>query len=289
LKNFNNLQEGRFVFLLETRACSPSIKLSSVDTVIIFASDWKPNTDIRNLQKITLYSESEQINIFRLYSSCTVEEKVLIVARQDKTLDRNLQRINQGASHMLLMWGVSYLFDKLSEFNCGNDPASSGNMLFEQSHMKDVIQEFLTIVTQKGKDKNLINSIILNVKQNQGSYTTNLPLHGEPKIQLLDEELPHVFWERLLKGKQPQWKYSSGLFQRNRKRVQYFDDTQKNPEVEADEVVKKCKKVAIDNSNSPSLKAAPIGKWLIALLIHLVLFLILYTQVVGSLVRVLPP
>uniref|UniRef100_A0A2K2AY39 MOM1 alpha-helical domain-containing protein n=2 Tax=Populus trichocarpa TaxID=3694 RepID=A0A2K2AY39_POPTR len=125
--------------------------------------------------------------------------------------------------------------------------------------MKDVIQEFLTIVTQKGKDKNLINSIILNVKQNQGSYTTNLPLHGEPKIQLLDEELPHVFWERLLKGKQPQWKYSSGLFQRNRKRVQYFDDIQKNPEVEADEVVKKRKKVAIDNSNSPSLKAAPIG------------------------------
>ncbi|XP_073264631.1 uncharacterized protein [Populus alba] len=259
LKNFNNLQEGRFVFLLETRACSPSIKLSSVDTVIIFASDWKPHTDIRNLQKITLYSESEQINIFRLYSSCTVEERVLIVARQDKTLDRNLQRINQGACHMLLMWGVSYLFDKLSEFNCGNDPASSGNMLFEQSHMKDVMQEFLTIVTQKGKDKNLINSIILNVKQNQGSYTTNLPLHGEPKIQLLDEELPHVFWERLLKGKQPQWKYSSGLFQRNRKRVQYFDDIQKNPEVKADEVVKKRKKVAIDNSNSPSLKAAPIG------------------------------
>ncbi|KAL3573371.1 hypothetical protein D5086_023984 [Populus alba] len=259
LKFFNNHQEGRFVFLLETRACSSSIKLSSVDTVIIFASDWNPMTDIRSLQKITLHSQFDQINIFRLYSSCTVEEKVLIIARQDKTLESSLHSISQVVCHMLLMWGASYLFEKLSEFHCGNDTASSGNTLFEQSHLKDVIQEFRTIIIQKGKDNTPSNSIILKVKQNQGRYTTNFPLHGERKIQLLDEELPHIFWKKLLKGKQPEWKYSSGLSQRNRKRVQYADDIQKNPVVEGDEVVKKRNKVANNSTNSPSLKAALIG------------------------------
>ncbi|XP_061946497.1 helicase protein MOM1-like isoform X5 [Populus nigra] len=259
LKFFNNHQEGRFVFLLETRACSSSIKLSSVDTVIIFASDWNPMTDIRSLQKLTLHSQFDQINIFRLYSSCTVEEKVLIIARQDKTLESSLHSISRVASQMLLMWGASYLFEKLSEFHCGNDTASSGNTLFEQSHLKDVIQEFLTIIIQKGKDNTPSNSIILKVKQNQGIYTTNFPLHGERKIQLLDEELPHIFWKKLLEGKQPQWKYSSGLSQRNRKRVQYADDIQKNTVVEGDEVVKKRNKVANNSTNSPSLKAALIG------------------------------
>ncbi|XP_011023823.1 PREDICTED: helicase protein MOM1-like isoform X4 [Populus euphratica] len=259
LKFFNNHQEGRFVFLLETRACSSSIKLSSVDTVIIFASDWNPMTDIRSLQKITLHSHFDQINIFRLYSSCTVEEKVLIIARQDKTLESSLHSISRVASHMLLMWGASYLFEKLSEFHCGNDTALSGNTLFEQSHLEDVIQEFLTIIIQKGKDNTPSNSIILEVKQNQGRYTTNFPLHGERKIQLLDEELPHIFWKKLLKGKQPRWKYSSGLSQRNRKRVQYADNIQKNPVVEGDEVVKKRNKVANNSTNSPSLKAALIG------------------------------
>nr|AGM20688.1 MET1-2 [Populus tomentosa] len=259
LKFFNNHQEGRFVFLLETRACSSSIKLSSVDTVIIFASDWNPMTDIRSLQKITLHSQFDQINIFRLYSSCTVEEKVLIIARQDKTLESSLHSISRVVCHMLLMWGASYLFEKLSEFHCGNDTASSGNKLFEQSHLKDVIQEFRTIIIQKGKDNTPSNSIILKVKQNQGRYTTNFPLHGEQKIQLLDEELPHIFWKKLLKGKQPEWKYSSGLSQRNRKRVQYADDIQKNPVVEGDEVVKKRNKVANNSTNSPSLKAALIG------------------------------
>jgi chromodomain-helicase-DNA-binding protein 4 len=153
--------------------------------------------------------------------------------------------------------------------------------LFEQSHLKDVIQEFLTIIIQKGKDNTPSNSIILKVKQNQGIYTTNFPLHGERKIQLLDEELPHIFWKKLLEGKQPRWKYSSGLSQRNRKRVQYADDIQKNTVVEGDEVVKKRNKVANNSTNSPSLKAALIGKWLISLLINCFdLFLILYMQMV---------
>jgi SNF2 family DNA or RNA helicase len=67
-KTFNDKNNERFFFLMETSACHPSIKLSSVDTTIIFDSDWNPMNDIRSIQKLTLDSQFELIKTFRLYS-----------------------------------------------------------------------------------------------------------------------------------------------------------------------------------------------------------------------------
>lgn len=254
LNNFNK-EIGRFVFLLETRACLSSIKLSSVDTVIIFHSDWNPVNDLRALQKITLDSKFEQIKVFRLYSSCTVEEKVLILAKQDKVPDVGyMQTMRPGTSHSLLMWGASYLFNRLDEFHGGNILVSRSSNLFEQSLLKDVAQEFLTILTQTGEDNYTIKcNIILKVKQNQGTYSTTSPLFGESKIERMEQGPAHVFWTKLLEGKHPCWKYSSGSSQRIRKRVQYFGGLRNKPEAEND-IVKKHKKVANSKVNPSSAK-----------------------------------
>ncbi|KAK6936069.1 Zinc finger, PHD-finger [Dillenia turbinata] len=68
LNRFNQKESGRFVFLLENRACLPSIKLSSVDSIIIYGSDLNPVNDLRGIQKIRIDSQFEQIKIFRLYT-----------------------------------------------------------------------------------------------------------------------------------------------------------------------------------------------------------------------------
>ena len=253
LNKFNNEKE-RFVFLLETRACLPSIKLSAVGTVIIFGSDWSPMNDLRALQKITLDSSFEQIKIFRLYSSFTVEEKILMLSKQDKTLDSNIMNITPSSSHMLLKWGASYLFSQLDKFH--GIPTLDASTLSEQSHLKDVIQQFFIILHQTGLDNDDSKlSLILQAKQNQGMYRTAMPLFGEQKIQVINEDPPHIFWTKLLEGKSPRWKYSSCSSQRNRKRVQYFDDLQKKPEAESAEVVKRRKKVVSDGNDHPSPKA----------------------------------
>ncbi|XWS28986.1 hypothetical protein CRYUN_Cryun25bG0118000 [Craigia yunnanensis] len=253
LNKFNNEKE-RFVFLLETRACLPSIKLSAVGTVIIFGSDWSPMNDLRALQKITLDSSFEQIKIFRLYSSFTVEEKILMLSKQDKTLDSNIENITASSSHMLLKWGASYLFSQLDKFH--GIPTLDASTLSEQSHLKDVIQEFFIILHQTGIDNDKSKlSLILQAKQNQGMCRTEMPLFGEQKIQPINEDPPHIFWTKLLEGKSPRWKYSSCSSQRNRKRVQYFDDLQKKPEAESAEVVKRRKKVVSDGNDNPSPKA----------------------------------
>ncbi|XP_048234499.1 helicase protein MOM1 isoform X4 [Ricinus communis] len=257
LNNFNN-QKTRFVFLLESCACLPSIKLSSVDTVIIFGSDWIPANDLRNLRKITLDSQFEQLKVFRLYSSFTVEENVLILAKHDKILDSNVQSISRATTQSLLMRGASYLFRKLDEFQNSSILNTNRSSSFDESSEKDVIRDFLTILSQDAKDNNSSTfSVIVKAKLNQGTYVSDPPLPGERKSQVRDEEFPHRFWKKLLEGKQPEWTFTSGLSQRNRKRVQNSEDILKKPEGEHGEVVKKHKKAANNDVGQNHFESAP--------------------------------
>ncbi|GAB4850718.1 hypothetical protein Ancab_030018 [Ancistrocladus abbreviatus] len=252
LKNFNN-EKTRFVFLLETRACLPSIKLSSVDAVIIFDSDWNPVNDLRALQRITIHSKFEQINVFRLYSFCTIEENVLMLARKEMTLD--IQSISPGTSRMLLMWGASYLFSKLDEFHRDNLLHSSANLVPEDSLLNDVLQEFLSVVM---KHDHISCKFISRAQQNGGSYWIPFLL-GEQKAQQTVEEQPHNFWGRLLDEGLRKWKFLSLSSQRNRKRVRYFDHSSSLLDDYSNDNQNKRKKVGGNNVASGSLKAIADG------------------------------
>lgn len=216
LTKFNDKELGRFVFLLENRACGPSIKLSSVDMAIIFDSDWNPASDLRNLQKLTIESQV-QIKVLRLYLSCTVEEKALICAKQGMHLESKLQNISPSTSHMLLMWGASYLMCRLDEFH-GSSSVSSME-LSDQLVVNSLVQEFLALILQN-ENSVKSRSVIVKAQQTSGTYCTDFPLVGELMIQSTAEDLPHIFWTKLLEGKHPCWKYLSGSTPRNRKRAQ---------------------------------------------------------------------
>ena len=112
MQNFNNKDSGRFVFLLEKRACGTSIKLSSINTVIIFDSEWNPISDLRALQKMHIDNQVEYLKVFRFYCPYTVEERVLIPAKQDYLLDNNLENLSATVCHLLLKWGVAHLSEK---------------------------------------------------------------------------------------------------------------------------------------------------------------------------------
>ncbi|PON42607.1 histone H3-K9 methyltransferase [Parasponia andersonii] len=257
LNNFNR-ERGRFVFLIETRACLSSIKLSSVDTVIIYASDWNPLIDVRALQKITLDSKPEQVTVFRLYSPYTLEEKVLILAKQGKFLDSKLENISLAISHMLLMWGASHQFKTLDEFHAEGLTASPAKSLSKEPSLEDIIQDFLQILSSNGKDSG--SSTILNVPQVGGVYHSESPLFGELRSEVMDKVQPHLFWTQLLGGKHPQWKYISGSSQRNRKRVHYSEESAKNTETESDEAVKKRKKLINSKVAPPTIELGSAAK-----------------------------
>ncbi|KAL0376762.1 UNVERIFIED_CONTAM: Helicase protein MOM1 [Sesamum calycinum] len=60
VNRFNKKETGQFVFLLDNRACSSVIKLSSLDIVVIYDSGWNPANDLRALQKISIDSKEFQ-------------------------------------------------------------------------------------------------------------------------------------------------------------------------------------------------------------------------------------
>ncbi|GAB2285063.1 hypothetical protein Dimus_019519 [Dionaea muscipula] len=244
--NFNTLK-ARFIFLLESRACLPSIKLSSVDAVIIFNSEWNPLNDLRALQKITIDSNSEQINVFRLYSFRTIEENILVLAKNGG----NPQSISHTTSHMLLMFGASYLLSKLDEFHHDSDPDVTASIVSKDSFMKDVLQELFSVTENHGKEASV--KFIAKVQQDGGKYLKSTSLHGEFKDQQAVEELPHVFWAKMLDKRKPRWKYLSTSSQRNRKRVQYFDSSP-NQDTHNDENPRKRKKVGGNNGDSSLFK-----------------------------------
>ncbi|XP_043696783.1 helicase protein MOM1-like, partial [Telopea speciosissima] len=252
---FNNKERGRFVFLLENRACHQSIKLSSVDIIILFDSDWNPLNDLRGLQRIHIDSQLEQLKVFRLYTSRTVEEKILSLVKQDISLDSNIHNVSHNTCQMLLIWGASYLFGKLDGFHGGNTSPSYLNILSNEPFMNAVVEELLIHLPQNAENSGKNNcSFISKVKQSGATYSRDIPLLGESEMQLRDEEPPHVFWTKLLQGRYPRWRYLSGSSPRIRKRVQYFEGSPRKSGVVGDEAIKKCKKVADNTINPLSLK-----------------------------------
>ncbi|KAM3375753.1 helicase protein MOM1 isoform X3 [Capsicum galapagoense] len=241
LHRFNNKGSGRFVLLLENRVCNPSIKLSSVDSVIIYDSETNPANDLRQLQKISIDSQSTYISVFRLYSCFTVEERSLVLAKQDLNLDSNLHNISRSPNNTL-MWGASNLFSRLDGYHSGGIPSSISNNSSGQLLLNDVISEFSAIISLISDDKELCHSIISKVQISMGTYRANIPLFGEKKMELKIGEETHVFWRMLLEGRNPQWRNLSTATPRSRKRVQYFDESPDPPNGN-DEAGKKRRKV----------------------------------------------
>ncbi|KAL8040442.1 hypothetical protein ABFS82_10G095500 [Erythranthe guttata] len=230
LNTFNCKGSDKFACLMETRACIPSIRLESIDTVIFFNSDWNPMNDLRSLQRINLHSQFEQVKVFRLYSSHTVEEKFLILAKQGIAPEGNILNIKKSTCYEMLTWDATHLFERLKKLHDFATPDIDSIISDEDSFVEDVFLELSGILPNNDtsnvcKDK----SLILEVEQIEGGYPRNVSLLGEvDRSSLVEEgivkEPPHVFWIKLFEGRKFRWKYFSSQSSRIRKSVQRFED-----------------------------------------------------------------
>lgn len=267
INNFNK-ESQCFILLLEIRACSQSIKLLRTEAFIVFGSSVNPSHDVKFLEKLKIESCSERTKIFRLYSVFTVEEKALILARQNKPLEN----LNRPLTHALLMWGASYLFDRLEHFHGSGTPGSG--VPFEQSIKDAVIHEFSSILSSNAGEENEGKlCLLLEAKHAQGIYSTAATLFGEEHAKLSDEISPNMFWSKLLGGKNPMWKYCSDTRQRSRKRVQHLQDYEETTKVGNGGKLKKKKKasddVTVDNAERKATGKDHMGKRVHFLLLYL--------------------
>eukprot|EP00762_Andalucia_godoyi_P003258 ANDGO_06689.mRNA.1 Chromodomain-helicase-DNA-binding protein 1 len=133
MQSFNAPNSQDFCFLLSTRAGGLGINLHTADTVIIFDSDWNPQNDLQAEARAHRIGQKKAVSIFRFLTANSVEETVLMRARQKRVLDTlvirgisdsSLQLSNRNANftqysrdelNEILQFGASDLFKKSSE------------------------------------------------------------------------------------------------------------------------------------------------------------------------------
>ncbi len=87
IDSFNAPGSDKFLFLLSTRAGGLGINLQTADVVILYDSDWNPQADLQAQDRAHRIGQKRPVQVFRLVTEHTIEEKVVERAQQKLKLD----------------------------------------------------------------------------------------------------------------------------------------------------------------------------------------------------------
>ncbi|RLN75764.1 hypothetical protein BBJ28_00010208 [Nothophytophthora sp. Chile5] len=87
IDEYNKPDSSKFLFLLSTRAGGLGINLYTADIVILYDSDWNPQADLQAQDRAHRIGQKKEVNVYRLVTADSVEEKIIERAQQKLKLD----------------------------------------------------------------------------------------------------------------------------------------------------------------------------------------------------------
>jgi len=87
IEAFNKPDSDKFIFLLSTRAGGLGINLQTADVVILYDSDWNPQADLQAQDRAHRIGQKRPVQVFRMVTEHTIEEKIVERAQQKLKLD----------------------------------------------------------------------------------------------------------------------------------------------------------------------------------------------------------
>ncbi|TMW56088.1 hypothetical protein Poli38472_008736 [Pythium oligandrum] len=87
IEEYNRPNSSKFIFLLSTRAGGLGINLYTADIVILYDSDWNPQADLQAQDRAHRIGQKKEVNVYRLVTTDSVEEKIIERAQQKLKLD----------------------------------------------------------------------------------------------------------------------------------------------------------------------------------------------------------
>ena len=110
----------KYIFLLSTRAGGLGINLTAADTVIIYDSDFNPQMDLQAMDRAHRIGQKNMVNVYRLITEQTIEEKIVqrqrikltldsVVIQQQKNSQKNKALTKEEVKEML-QFGAGYIF-----------------------------------------------------------------------------------------------------------------------------------------------------------------------------------
>lgn len=103
-----NTDDSIKVMLLTTRVGGLGLNLTGADTVIILEPDWNPYVDLQAMDRAHRIGQTKMVNVYRLISSNTIEEKIMKLQSIKKEMSEAI--VNSDNSTMYSM-GTDRLLD----------------------------------------------------------------------------------------------------------------------------------------------------------------------------------
>ncbi|XP_007426209.1 lymphoid-specific helicase isoform X1 [Python bivittatus] len=94
MKNFNANPEV-FIFLVSTRAGGLGINLTAADTVIIYDSDWNPQSDLQAQDRCHRIGQTKPVVVYRFVTANTIDQKIVERAAAKRKLEKLIIHKNQ--------------------------------------------------------------------------------------------------------------------------------------------------------------------------------------------------
>ena len=125
IAQFNDPNSNDFCFLLSTKAGGLGLNLQTANRVIIFDSDWNPQNDLQAIARAHRIGQKQEVKIFRLVCSSSVDEEIIQRAKKKmvldhlviQTMDTSGSGENRGAApfdktelNLILKFGAEELF-----------------------------------------------------------------------------------------------------------------------------------------------------------------------------------
>ena len=133
-----------FVFILSTRAGGLGINLIAADTVIFYDNDWNPTMDSQATDRAHRIGQTKTVHVYRLVTKNTVEERILIRARQKENVQSTVYGANLKADSFSTRDVVDMIIDDIE------DPLA--NLGSNRNQVKGFIKAGTTAPKEK-KDK----------------------------------------------------------------------------------------------------------------------------------------
>lgn len=88
IRDFNRTEDNTFIYLISTRAGGLGINLVSANHVILFDEDWNPFVDLQAIDRAHRIGQKREVNVFKLVTEWTVEERMAFRRDQKLRLDK---------------------------------------------------------------------------------------------------------------------------------------------------------------------------------------------------------
>lgn len=230
IDRFSKPGSSAFIMLLSTRAGGVGINLTAADTVIIYDSDWNPQSDLQAQARCHRIGQKKSVKIYRLLSAKTYEQHMFHTASLKLGLDQavlggirenaasNLKskaktgdRMSKEEIESLLKHGAYEMFREEKDGD-----AEAASKRFSEESIDQILSRSTTIIhdpkkSANGDSKNLMSS-----------FSKATFVSSENPNEVVDIDDPD-FWTKVigLKGVEEQQKAvePSPLLKRRRRRV----------------------------------------------------------------------